>query len=165
MQVGLLLIVSALMVVFALAAYALYLFFQLRKRERQRQEWRAEVEQVVQERADNIRGSLSVIAAATLEGQVGLSEGCLRLSSLLNQLGPVATEDRFQVIHKVAEDLAHIPILDEWKKLKFQQRMVHMKEMETIEEKYRDFALECCRNIKMNGVDSIQDIGYFTPVK
>ena len=95
-------IVGAVILV-ALAVYAIYLQTKLKQREKQRAVWREEVGQVVQDRTEKITNSIVVISGAMLEGQLDLSECCIRLSSLLNQLGPIATEDRFQSIHKAAE--------------------------------------------------------------
>lgn len=164
MSTGTWLMMIALAIVSALVIYALYLALQLRSREKQREAARMEVEKIVHERQSDINNSIAVIAHATLSEQVSVSESCIRLSSLLNQLGPVAAQDRFQVIHKVAQELSHIPILDAWKKLKFQQRMVYLQDMARIEQKYRDFVLESCRDIQIKGIEATNgDVAHYRP--
>ncbi|MCV6605767.1 MAG: DUF2489 domain-containing protein [Porticoccaceae bacterium] len=158
-------IVAGVVVVAALAGYAIYLKVKLQKRDDQRAVWRSEVEQMVRERSDNIRNSIAVISAAMLEGQMSVSECVIRLSALLHQLGPIATEARFQSLHLAAGELEHIPILDDWKKLKFRQRMKHMKEMQAVENKYGDFVLDICRTIQKNGIEkpASDGVGFYQP--
>ena len=162
-------IISAVVIVVVLAVYAIQLKIKLNKRDKQRAIWRQEVEQVVQQRTDSITNSIVVIAGAMLEQQMSLSECCIRLSALLNQLGPVAAEQRFQALHKAAEELSHIPILDGWKKLKFREQMRYIKEMEVIESKYSDFVLEICRALQQNGiganaqVEEKNGVGFYQP--
>ena len=145
-------IIGAVVIVAVLVFYAVHLKIKLNQREQQRAVWRQEVEQVVKERTDTITNSIVVIAGAMLEQQMSLSECCIRLSALLNQLGPVSAEARFQVLHKAAEELSHIPILDDWKKLKFRERMAYQKEMDAIESRYNDFVLDICRTLQQGGV-------------
>ena len=158
-------IAGAALVVATLAGYAVYLQVKLTKRDHQRAAWRREVEEVVQDRTDKITNSIAVIASAMLAEQMSLSECCLRLSALLNQLGPVAADARFQSVHKAAEELSHIPILAQWKQLKFRERMMFMKEMETVEAKYGDFVLEVCRSLQQNGLQlsNQEGVGYYQP--
>ena len=153
------------LIVIALGAYALYLALRLRKRDNQRAMWRSEIEQMVKERSDKIHHSIQLIASAMLEQQMTISECVIRLSALLHQLGPVASEERFKSLHLAAGELEHIPILDEWKKLKFRQQMKHMKEMEAVEKKYGDFVLDICATIHKNGVDqpAREEVGYYQP--
>ncbi|UTW46148.1 DUF2489 domain-containing protein [bacterium SCSIO 12696] len=161
----------AAVIVLALGGYALYLAVALRKRERQRALWRDEVEQMVRERSENIHNSIRVIAGAMLEQQMTMSECVIRLSGLLNQLGPVGENSRYQSLHLAAAELAHIPILDDWKALKFREQMKHLKEMDAVEQKYGDFVLDVCRHIQQVGIteESAQQeqssVGYYMPNK
>ena len=160
-------IAGAALVVVALAGYAVYLNLALKKRHRQRATWRREVEQMVQQRTDKIINSIAVIACAMLENQMSLSECCIRLSALLNQLGPMAEDARFQPVHKAAEELSHIPILEEWRQLTFRQQMKFMKEMEVIENKYGDFILDTCRSLQQSGLREPPQggVGHYSPGK
>ncbi|MDM3870163.1 DUF2489 domain-containing protein [Porticoccus sp. W117] len=158
-------IIAALVIV-GLAGYALHLALRLRSRDRQRAQWRTEVEQMVSERSDKIRNSIQVIAAAMIEEQMSISECVIRLSALLHQLGPVAAEERYQSLHRAAGELEHIPILDDWKKLKFRQQMKHMQEMQVVEDKYGDFVIDICRTIQKNGIDTPakkEAVGHYQP--
>ncbi|MGS2723834.1 DUF2489 domain-containing protein [Porticoccus sp. GXU_MW_L64] len=152
-------------IVAALSGYAIYLIVKLRQRNNQRALWRSEVEQMVQERSGKIRNSIEVIAAAMLERQMTISECVIRLSTLLHQLGPVAAQERFQSLHRAAAELEHIPILDEWKKLKFREQMTHMKEMDAVEKKYGDFVLDICATIQKDGVNAANKkaVDYYQP--
>ncbi|WIO75522.1 DUF2489 domain-containing protein [Porticoccaceae bacterium LTM1] len=143
----------AVLIITGLGFYAWHLHQKVKTRIAEQEASRKEVEAFVKERSDNITNSIVVIAGAMLEEQMSLSECCIRLSSLLNQLGPVGQQDRFLSLHKAAEELGHIPILDEWKQLKFKQQMTYLKEMEIIEDKYGDFILETCRTIHLNGLN------------
>lgn len=158
------LVVVAVVIVAALAVYAVYLQRQIKLRDLQRAQWREEIEGMVEERTDRITKSIVVIASATLEEQMSLSESCIRLSALLNQLGEQGAADQYQTIHKAAEELNHIPILEEWKQLKFSKRMGYLKEMERIEEKYGEFVLASCRQIQQQGLGGEQPtVGYYQP--
>lgn len=159
----------AVLIIAGLGFYAWYLHQKVKARIAEQEASRKEVEAFIKERSENITNSILVIAGAMLEEQMSLSECCIRLSALLNQLGPVGEQDRFASLHKAAEELSHIPILDEWKQLKFKQQMTYMKEMEIIEEKYGDFILETCRTIHVNGLnlpkqgEQSGSVGFYQP--
>src|SRR5690554_302358 len=54
--------------------------------------------------------SIQVLARTMLEDQVELSEGCIRIKVLLDNLAPELNEDpRFQIFQKMYESMEHMP--------------------------------------------------------
>jgi len=152
-------IIGAVVILGALVVYAYLLHVKVGQKQAQQTEWQTELEGFVDERRENIMNSISIIANAMLQGEMSVAECCLRLSNLLKKIGDVADQERFVVIHKVATNVEHVPILEEWQSLKFKQRMVYMKEIEALETQYRDFVLDSCKSIQSQGVNGVSVSG------
>jgi hypothetical protein len=162
------LIIGSVVILAVLAAYAYHLHVKLGRYKTQQAGRRTELETFLDERRTNMTNSVSIVANTMLEGQMSTVECCLRLSNLLNKLGDVADQQRFVVFHTVAAEVEHIPILDEWQALKFKQRMIYKKEMESVESMYRDFVLDSCRSLLQQGIDDessseVASVGVYHP--
>jgi hypothetical protein len=73
------------------------------------------------------------------DGQCELTEGCIRLKKLLDHLAPYLHEHQdYAIINQMYELTKHMPILDEWKKLKLKQRFEFTNQRDQLETKHRD---------------------------
>ena len=92
--------------------------------------------------------SLQLLAKAYLAEQVELPEAALRISRLLDQidLDPKRRET-FRVFDEVTQRIAHIPILQEWRKLSKESREQHRKTLARMEGEYRDFAKDAAQKL------------------
>ncbi|MEH6473723.1 MAG: DUF2489 domain-containing protein [Halopseudomonas sp.] len=92
-----------------------------------------------QEQRDYLVESVRVIASAVGDGQCELTEGCIRLKKLLDHLAPYLHEhETFSIVNQMYEATKHMPILDEWKKLKIKQRFDYTREREELEQQHRE---------------------------
>lgn len=108
------LLTLAVLVILSMAGYAAFLFYKLHKQKNQ-------LEQARNARFHNVIDSIDVIARAMLAQQCDLSEGVLRLKPLLDVLGLKLA--RFSAMWALYETVENMPILDERKTLKRNERM------------------------------------------
>lgn len=114
---------------------------QLRTQQQEREAQQALLEEVkakAQKQRDYLIESVRVISSAMGDGQCEMTEGCIRLKKLLDHLAPYlhAHED-FAIINRMYELTKHMPILDEWKKLKLKQRVEMTQQRESLEAEHR----------------------------
>ncbi len=117
-------IVGAVVIITALAFYAAKLLTQLKQQT-------AKIELVAQERKialmkhdTKILKSVVIIAHAMKEEQCDIAEGCWRLSVLLDSLKlSEGLSEEFPTIFQLYNEIKHMPILEERKKLAKKERM------------------------------------------
>lgn len=142
------LLILAILVVISLAGYALYLHLQLRKQEQRREAQLDELKQEADKQRERINKSIQVIAAAMGSEQMTLTEGAMRLSVLLQSLGLAEQElEPYSSLIKLAEATAHIPILEDWKKLSTKQKLAFDKQRTELEAQYEDLVLDSSRKL------------------
>ncbi len=108
------LLILALLIVLSMAAYAVSLFVKLHRQKKQ-------LKQAQQQRYRTVIDSIEVIAKAMQSEQCDLSEGVLRLKPLLDVIGKkLAAFEAMWALYQVVEEM---PILDERKNLKRNERM------------------------------------------
>lgn len=114
----------ACLVVIVLAIYAIRLLLQL-KQQTVRQAQEIQAKKSANEAHDKkIISSVLIIAKAMKEEQCDFSEGCWRLSVLLASLRlSEGLEAQFPAIFAFYNEIKHMPILEERKKLTKQARM------------------------------------------
>ncbi|OMH39139.1 DUF2489 domain-containing protein [Motiliproteus sp. MSK22-1] len=118
------------------------------QRKQAEQERIAEIEAKAQQQRDHLVESVRVISMAMQDEQCELAEGCIRLKMLLDHLAPYLHEHQdFSVINQMYEGTKHMPILDEWKKLKIKQRFEFTKEREALEREYRQPILAAAKKL------------------
>ena len=99
-----------------------------------------------QEQRDYLIESVKVISLAIGDGQCELTEGCIRLKKLLDHLAPhLHRHESFSIFNQIYDATAHMPILDEWKKLKLKQRFEMTQEREQLENEHRDAILAAAK--------------------
>lgn len=92
-----------------------------------------------QEQRDYLIESVRVISSAMGDGQCELTEGCIRLKKLLDHLAPYLHQHQdYAIINQMYELTKHMPILDEWKKLKLKQRFEMTQQREALETEHRE---------------------------
>lgn len=131
---------SALLIVCVLALVAIYYSYLWKVRKREIQANQDKELELIRQKQVDAQNSITLIARALLQDQVSPTEASLRIVHLLRVL--VLDEgktDIFNVFHKLSEEAAHIPILDEWKKLNRKEKKEFESLRLSIEEKYKDF--------------------------
>lgn len=108
----------------------------------------AEASAKAQEQRDYLVESVHVISMAIVDEQCELAEGCIRLKKLLDHLAPqLHRHEDFSVINEMFNATSHMPILEEWKKLKLKQRFKLTQEREALEIKHRDAILQAAKRL------------------
>ncbi|MGB3621493.1 DUF2489 domain-containing protein [Ketobacter sp. MCCC 1A13808] len=111
-------------------------------------EQQAETEQ---NRLDYICESLNVIANAVLENQCPVTEGCIRMAVLLDNLPlDCDTKHRFSLIFEIYNATRHIPTHSGWKSLDRQSRQRYKQEMFGLEQKHNDGVMRLMTHVKHN---------------
>lgn len=111
-------------IIFALAFYAGKLLMQLKQQAEARNAAEQQAQQAHEQHDRKVLNSVIIIVRAMAEEQCDLSEGCWRLSVLLDSL-KTSTQlaAQFPNIFKLYQEIKHMPILEERKKLAKQERM------------------------------------------
>lgn len=119
------LLVVAALIIFALAAYASYLLFKLRDQDKLQQAVALEQQRKRAEKDEKVISSILIICKAMQEKQCDLSEGCWRLSVLLESMEEPLQKptERFPAIFSLYNKISHMPILEERKKLSKKEKL------------------------------------------
>jgi len=130
-----LLILAGLVVILLLS---LLIRRQLRDRQavrEQQQRQRIQLEREAREHRRYLVDSIRIIAAAVLHDEkMTMTEGCIRLKVLLDNLAPhLHQHEQFAVINRVFEATSHIPFLEEWQALSSAQKREYEREMAQVE--------------------------------
>ncbi len=124
-----------------IAGLGWYIFLMLKKERQAKAEQErklAEMEAKAQEQRDYLVDSIRVISMAMQDEQCELAEGSIRIKVLLDHLAPFLHEhEDFSIFNTMFEATKHMPILDEWKKLKLRKRYELTVEREALEEKHK----------------------------
>jgi len=115
---------AALFIVVPLAIYAGMLLYKLKKQTADQAIAEQKKQKALQEHDTKILNSVVIIVRAMKEEQCDLSEGCWRLSVLLDSLKLSSDLNTvFPSIYALYHGIQHMPILEERKKLSKQDRM------------------------------------------
>lgn len=121
------LIILGLVIIFALALYAVVLW---------RRVWHKQQLMTAQENERNSRleGGIRILAQGLVTGQLPVIEGAIRIKVLLdNYSGPRRADLDTRVFETIYDATAHIPTHQAWKDLPKAQRRLHERQMETLE--------------------------------
>ncbi|MDY2947878.1 DUF2489 domain-containing protein [Mannheimia varigena] len=143
------LIVLAALILISLAGYAFHLMMKLKRQKWREQELIEEAQKAQKERYFRIVESIEVIARAMISEQCDLSEGVLRLKSLLDVLGKKLSH--YMAMWELYQVVENMPILEERKQLKRNERMKLDLEREAKE-------VELSEQIKLECQQLLQDI-------
>ncbi len=138
----------AVLIIVVLVGIAIRLHWKLHKQSALQREQERIGKQKEAEKADYLNTSIQVLAQGLLEEQLTITEGCIRISVLLSYF-PDADDykSEFIAFYQVANKTAHIPILDDWKKLSAKRRLAYDKERLSVESEYKDFVNDAARRI------------------
>ncbi len=138
-----LLILSAVFIIAALAFYAGKLLFQLKKQTQLQKLAQQKHQQGLQQHDTKLLTSVALIVQALQEQQCDLSEGCWRISVLLDSLKTTTgLSEEFPAIYGLYNKVKGMAILDERKKLEKKQRMRDDYNRVMFEAEYQDAVIE-----------------------
>ncbi|MBQ0719484.1 MAG: DUF2489 domain-containing protein [Gammaproteobacteria bacterium] len=143
----------AVVIVVALASYALHLHRKLQRVDVEREKAKLAFEQQLKDKTAETSKSITILARALVAEELSVTEACLRISWLLTQINPDAREsEAYSVFFQVADATAHIPILDAWKSLSREQRKAFDRERLETEKAFGDFVLDAAKKLLDEGV-------------
>lgn len=147
MMLRIFLMVLAALILISLGGYALHLMLKVQAQKKHEQALIEQAKQAQKDRYIRILDSIEVIARAMISEQCDFSEGVLRLKPLLDVLGRKLSDyTAMWALYGVVENM---PILDERKNLKRNERMKLDLERETKEaELESDIKNECYQLLK-----------------
>lgn len=125
------LIILGLVIIFALALYAVVLW---------RRVWRNQqrLAQQERERNDRLEADIRILAQSLLAGQLPVIEGAIRIKVLLdNYSGERRADLDVQVLNSIYDATAHIPTHQAWQDLPKPERRLHERQMQTLEAQHR----------------------------
>ncbi|MDG1751843.1 MAG: DUF2489 domain-containing protein [Thalassotalea sp.] len=118
------LIVIAAIIVISLAFYAIKLLKQLKLQTTQQKQAELDRQLALNKHDKKVIDSVVIIVRAMKEEQCDISEGCWRLSVLLDSLKTSENHSaQFPAIFELYAAIKHMPILDARKKLEKRERM------------------------------------------
>ncbi len=136
------------LIIAVLAGVAIYLHWKLHQLNKKQAELKAAQDAKAKEKLDYINNSIQILAKGMIDDQLTLTEGSIRISMLLSYLSEAeAHKKEFIAFYQVADKTAHIPILEEWKKLPAKQRLQFDKERQVVEAEYEDFVVDAAKRI------------------
>ncbi|RLU01099.1 DUF2489 domain-containing protein [Ketobacter sp.] len=141
------------LVVMVLAGVAGWLWWKVWRMGRQQAQMQQQLEQQrarsEQDRLDYIHESLNVIASAVLDNQCPITEGCIRMAVLLDNLPlDCDTKHRFSVVFEVYNATRHIPTHSQWKALERKHQRKFEQEMWALERKHNEAVMDVMAYVK-----------------
>ena len=127
-------LVLAVMIIVGLAFYAGKLLKQLSAQKQTQQQIKLDQQQALAKHDQKVLTSVKIIVRAMQEEQCDFSEGCWRLSVLLDSL-KLSSElaQQFPAIFELYNEIKHLSILDDRKQLDKKQRMKQDYQRMTVE--------------------------------
>ena len=166
-SLSIVLVLAAGLIIVVLASVAAYLHWQLYGRRLRNQQLLVAQEAAMAKKRQEAANSLRIIAKSYLSGQVELAEAGIRISRLMDYLGLSEAERApYRVFDQVNGQLAHIPILKEWKSLPKKDKRNHQKTFTTTESVYKNFALEAAQLLAVFDLpEGDEEVAAPSPVK
>jgi len=142
-------LVIGILIIAVLAVVAGYYLWQLY---RLRRAQKVQLEKVKAEsgaQRQRINTSIQVIAGSVGRDDLSLTEASIRISVLLDSLSvDEAVREEYSAFYQLRDATAHIPILDQWKKLPVTERRKLEKERLKHEQTYSAFVLAAAERIR-----------------
>ncbi|HAW23497.1 MAG: DUF2489 domain-containing protein [Gammaproteobacteria bacterium] len=134
-----LLLIAGLLLIVALAGYALHLWRKVWRREQQLAEMQAQQHAA-------LAADLRVLAGSLLDEQVPLIEGAIRIKVLLDNYDSTLGQDpRCQVFQVLFAETAQVPTHDAWKALDRSERRHHEARFSALELQHKAEARRSAR--------------------
>lgn len=141
-----LLIPLAVLLVIALALYALHLWRQVWARQRLQAQARAAQRQ-------RLHGDLRVLAGSLLDGQLPLIEGALRIKVLLDNYDTdLSLAPSLQVFQQLYDATAHVPTHADWQALSRSERRQHEQHFAALIQRHQAQAHDAARWLLAEGL-------------
>ncbi|BFM16135.1 hypothetical protein R50073_23180 [Maricurvus nonylphenolicus] len=142
------LLLLAVVIVVGLSAYAFILVRKVKAQEAKREEEERLLAQKNAEQKLYRNRSIQALAQGVLEDQLTLTEGAIRIRVMLDGLDVNASvQEEFKAFYQLSDATKHIPILEEWKKLKLKQRVAFDKERQQLEADHKEFVEDAAQRI------------------
>ncbi len=133
------LLALALLIIAGLAAYALWLWRRVWRRQRQQ----ADAEQ---HHHEQLAGDLRILAGSLLDEQLPLIEGAIRIKVLMDNYDPQLSQDpRCAVFHDLYAATAHVPTHGDWMALDRRERQRYRSQFSELELQYKAAARAASR--------------------
>jgi len=152
-------IVVAVIIIVCLAFYAGTLLKKVAEQKKAQQQAEFAREQALAKHDKKVLASVQIIVRAMEEEQCDFSEGCWRLSVLLDSL-KLSSElaQQFPAIFQLYNEIKHLSILDERKKLEKKQRMKQDYQRITIEAKLHSEVMADLNLLKQYTTERISNL-------
>lgn len=142
------LIAIAAVIVIGLAFYAFSLTRKVKALKEKRRQDALEMEAELSQQRTHRNRSIQIIAQGILTDQLSLTEGAIRIRVLMDGLNvDVSVREEFNAFYQLSDATSHIPILEEWKKLKLKQRMAYDSERVKLESDHKEFVEDAAKRI------------------
>lgn len=142
------LIVVATVIVIGLAFYAFTLTRKVKVLEEKRRQDSVAMEAELKQQRTHRNKSIQIIAQGILTDQLSLTEGAIRIRVLMDGLDvDVNVREEFNAFYQLSDATSHIPILEEWKKLKLKQRLAYDSERVQLESDHKEFVEDAAKRI------------------
>lgn len=150
------LIALAVIIVLSLAFYAGKLLKQLQLQTVQQKQAEIDRQQALNKHDNKVLDSIIIIVRAMKEEQCDISEGCWRLSVLLDSLKTSENHSsQFPAIFELYEAIKHMPILEARKKLEKRERMKLDLERVKIEAKLSEPVKENLQHLHQYAIERV----------
>lgn len=137
------LITAAIAVIVILSGIAAYYLIKLKHAKKSQQKAIAEGEAAWRKKQEEIAADIRFIASAMVQEQCEITEGCMRLTVLMDRLDEnLRFQPEFSSIRAHFEATAHMPTHDAYKALKPKQRFELDKQRFELEEKNKTSVLK-----------------------
>lgn len=143
------LLVAAILIIVVLAAVAAWLWHRVYRQSRRNRQMEREYQQRASDQRERINDSIRILARAVGNDEVTLTEASIRIRVLLDSLeADEAVREEFAAFYQLADDTAHIPILDQWKQLSPRDQHRFHREREQIEARHYDAVQDAAKRIQ-----------------
>ncbi|GGC04186.1 hypothetical protein GCM10011352_33010 [Marinobacterium zhoushanense] len=124
----------------------------------QEQQQRETLERDAREHRQYLIDSVRIIAAAVLhDDKMTMTEGCIRLKVLLDNLAPhLHQHEQFAVINRVFEATSHIPFLEQWRALSSAEKRRYEKEMAQVEKEQGEHVRHAMQALQTYPLEQMQ---------
>ena len=136
----------AILIVVVLVVIAGYLHIKLHIQSKRQEKHRQHTQIERAQMQDRTKKSVEVLCRTLLAEQVLVTEASIRISVLLSALDLHENEvQRYSAFTHLAKAVAHIPIMEDWRKLSRTQKQAYEKERDDLENQYRDFIFDAAQ--------------------
>lgn len=123
-----------LIVIAGLLAFIFKHLSEQRRLKREQEAAALKARESAQQHRQYLIDSIRILSKGMEKGELRLSEGCIRLKVLIDNLVPHLLADaKFMVFNHIYNETAHIPRLKEWKALTPEERRKHEVTLERLE--------------------------------